>query len=460
VHSATIGYRLVRGVIRLLLWLFYRRIDVIGREHVPTDGPVIVAANHHNAVVDGMLVIAVVPRPVMVLAKAPLFRHPLIGPFLRMMGAVPVNRRLEAGDDPRKNEAMFEAGIAALRAGGGLLIFPEGRTQPQPLLLPVRTGAARLLLGAETAPGGPSGVALLPVGMVFRDAGTFRSASVQITIGAPVATADVIALYRERPEDAVRTLTDRLAAAIRERIVEAEDHHTLALLTVLEHAWDAERGHDATASDEGRARSLAWKQEVMRAARYLSDRQPHRVAALRQRVELYRAHLDEVGMTSRQLGRPYTAALVARYVVENFLWLMLGLPLALVGLAAHAAPYWLTDRAVRWLRRTAEEEATDKMAAGLVLYPLLWAVETWMLWSVAGRAAAVTFLVLLVPSGLLALAWQERLGAVARQARAFVSFLTDRDLHRRLLEERRALVADLRALADMVPPEAREQHAR
>jgi len=460
VHSATIGYRLVRGVSRLLLWLFYRRIDVIGREHIPLRGPFIVAPNHHNALVDAMLVMAVLPRPVMALAKAPLFRHPLIGPFLWMVRAVPVHRRLEAGDDPRKNEAMFSSGIAALRAGGGLLIFPEGRSQPQPLLLPVRTGAARLLLGAESVPGGPCGVTLVPVGMVFRDAGTFRSASVQITIGAPVPTADVITLYAERPEEAVRTLTDRLADAIRARIVEAEDHHTLALLTVLEHAWDAERGAETTATDEGPARSLAWKQEVMRAARYLAERQPHRVAALRQRVELYRAHLDEAGVTSKQLGRPYTAPLVARYVVENLLWLLLGLPLAVVGLVIHAAPYWLTDLAARWLRQTAEEEATDKMAAGVVLYPLLWAVEAWLLGAVAGRAVAVLFLLLLVPSGLLALAWQERLGAVARQARAFVNFLIDRDLHRRLLEERRALVADLRALAEMVPPEAREQHAR
>jgi len=459
VHSATLGYRLVRGVVRLLLWLFYRRIDVTGTDRIPRSGPVIVAANHHNAVVDAMLLVAVVPRPLLVLAKAPLFRHPLIGPFLKIMGAVPVNRRIEAGDDPRKNEAMFAAAIAALRAGGSLLIFPEGRTQPQPLLLPIRTGAARILLGAEAAPGGAAGVTLLPVGMVFRDAGTFRSASVQISVGTAVATADVVAGYRERPEEAVRTLTDRLAGAIRARIVEAEDHHTLALLSVLERAWDAESGRD-TPTGETPEQSLAWKQAVMRAARYLEDHEPHRIAALRQRVELYRAHLDEVGLSSRQLGRPYTAPLVTRYVVENLLWLLLGLPLALVGVASHIAPYWLTDRVVRWMRRTEEEEATDKMGAGLVLYPVLWAIETWLVWRLAGPAAGAIFLALLVPAGLLALVWRERLGAVARQARAFVSFLTDRELHRRLLEERRALVADLRTLAEMVPAEVREEHAR
>src|SRR3989475_10960621 len=150
----SLAYRGIRGLIRLLLWLFYRRIEVVGRERIPESGSVIVAANHHNSLVDAMLIIATVPRAITVLANAPLFRHPLVGPLLRMLGAVPVNRRLEAGDDPRKNEAMFTAAIDALRAGGVVLIFPDGRTQPQPILLPLRTGAARLALGAERAPGG------------------------------------------------------------------------------------------------------------------------------------------------------------------------------------------------------------------------------------------------------------------------------------------------------------------
>jgi 1-acyl-sn-glycerol-3-phosphate acyltransferase len=94
------AYRGVRALIRLLLWLFYRRIDVVGRERIPETGPVIVAANHHNALVDAMLIMATIPRPITVLAKAPLFRHPLIGPPLWMIGAVPVHRRAEAGDDP------------------------------------------------------------------------------------------------------------------------------------------------------------------------------------------------------------------------------------------------------------------------------------------------------------------------------------------------------------------------
>jgi glycerol-3-phosphate O-acyltransferase/dihydroxyacetone phosphate acyltransferase len=453
----TLAYRMVRALIRLLLWLFYRRIDVVGRKRIPDRGGVIVAANHHNSVVDAMLIIATVPRAITVLANAPLFRHPLIGPPLRMIGAVPVHRRAEAGDDPRKNEEMFAAAIEKLRAGSVILIFPEGRTQPQPILLPLRTGAARLASGAERAAGGASRVTLLPVGMVFHDPGTFRSASVQINIGTPVATAELFAAHRDEPEEAVRAITARLTESIGARIVEAQDQYSLELLAVLERAWweeAARRGEPEPAAGADAEQSLEWKQRVMRAGRYLAAREPHRIAELRHRIALYRGHLDEVGITSAQLGQPYTAGLVISYVVTNALWLALCLPLACWGIVTHAAPHWLTGQIAKRLGRTAEEEATDKMAVGLVIYPLLWALEGWLIWRLVGRGALLVFLLLLIPSGLLALAWRERLGRVVRQARAFFRFLADRDLHRRLLAERRALVGELRELADRVPPEA------
>jgi glycerol-3-phosphate O-acyltransferase/dihydroxyacetone phosphate acyltransferase len=445
--GGTAAYRLIRSLVRLLLWIFYRRIDVVGRERIPGTGPLIIAANHHSALVDAMILMAIVPRPITVLAKAPLFSHPLIGPFLRVMGAVPVNRRLESGVDPGKNDAMFAAATAVLRTGGVMLIFPEGTSQPRPTLLPLRTGAARMLLAAEDRPPGPCGVTLLPVGMVFHAPGTFRDASVDVTVGDPVTTADVIAAYRQGPEDAVRRLTARLGEAIRACLVEADDHYTLALVDTLESAW----WDDEAPAGDRRAERLAWKQAVMRGARYLGEHDPHRVAELRHRIERYRLHLDEAGITGAQIGQPYTAAIVARYVASRLAWLGLGLPLAVWGIVAHALPYVVTDLAVRRLIETEEEEATDKIAAGVVLYPVFWAIEGWIVWRIFGRGGLAVFVVLLAPSALLALAWRERFAEFARQARAFLRFLTDPDLHPRLRDERAALVAELRALAERVP---------
>ena len=442
--SIAMAYRLVRGVIRVLLRLFYRRVDVVGAEHIPVRGPLIIAANHHNSLVDPMLIIGTFPRAITVLANAPLFRHPLIGPFLRAVGALPVNRRTEAGDDPTKNEAMFAAATAHLRAGGAILIFPEGRTQPAPTLLPLRTGTARLLLGAE-ADGARHGLTLLPVGLVFETPGTFRVAAALVAVGSPVPVDDAVAAYATEPEAAVRRLTQRLAEAIRAQIVEAEDQHTLELAAALERAWREEQG--AARSDA--EASLAWRREVMRAARRLGERAPERVAEFRRRLEVYRARLEESGLSDAELGRPYTATIVLRWTLVNATKLALTLPLAVWGMATHALPYGLTRLAVAAMRRTEEEEATDKMAAGLVLYPLSWAAEAWALERVAGGVWLAVFVLLLVPSGLVALAWRERLARVVRQARAFVRFVVDRRLHADLLAERRALVGEAMTLAEL-----------
>ena len=102
---------------------------------------------------------------------------------------------------------------------------------------------------------------------------------------------------------------------------------------------------------------------------------------------------------------------------------------------------------MQWIGATAEEEATDKIVGGSVIYPVVWAVEGWLVGRGAGLAAAIAFALLLIPSGLFALAWRDRLDQALRQARAFVGFLTERDLHQRLMRQRQALVEEFRALA-------------
>jgi glycerol-3-phosphate O-acyltransferase / dihydroxyacetone phosphate acyltransferase len=433
------GYALVRGLSRLLLRLFYARIEVVGLENVPARGAFIAAANHHNSIVDAMIGIAVIPRRLRILANAPLFRHPLIGPFLRMMGALPVHRRKEAGDDPSKNAALFEATTAALGAGGAILIFPEGITQPEPSLQELRTGTARMLLAAETAAPGLE-VTLLPVGLVFDRPGTFRAGRALVWIGQPVSTSTA----REGPQSsAARVLTDRLADALRAQIVEADDRRTLRLLRLVE---DLRRDSGDPSAPQNEAERAAWLQGAMVRYRSLERIAPERVAAFRRDLEAYDAEAERAGVASEQLSRTYSFASVARFTLSEGAAILLGAPLALCGMAVHGAPYLLTILAVRLIPHTDEEEATDKIAAGLVLYPISWILEAWLAYRLGGGVALAVFLAALLPLGFVALAWQERLERVVPEARAFARFLADPGSSRRLRELRRRLVTELGSL--------------
>ena len=86
-----------RGLFGLVLRIFFRRIEISGLERVPREGPVIFVLNHPNGLIDPGFLLCLAPRRVSFLAKAPLFRMPVIGIFCRAFEAIPVHRRQDAG---------------------------------------------------------------------------------------------------------------------------------------------------------------------------------------------------------------------------------------------------------------------------------------------------------------------------------------------------------------------------
>jgi 1-acyl-sn-glycerol-3-phosphate acyltransferase len=429
--------------VRVLLAVFYRRIDVAGLEHVPARAPLIVAANHQNGLIDPMLLLAALPRPLRPLAKASLFRHPLIAPFLRLARALPVHRRQDAGSDMASNALTFQAVGEALAQGAAILIFPEGVSQPEPTLMTLRTGAARLLLEAET--NGAPPVTLLPVGLVLTHPGRFRAGRALVSIGPAVASADCVARHRTDLVGAARTLTDRLAAALRRQIVDAEDRETLALMRLMERVWREESG---TRPD---SRSAAWLQSTARAYRWLRTTAPAEVEDFRREVEEYGLELDRLGVTPATLGRAYAPSIVLPYAAREILPVVLGLPLALLGIVLHVLPYQLIRLGIHLTRPEADVEATYKIAGGVVMFPLAWAFEAWLAARIGGPPLAVLLVLALIPTGFFALAWQARLHDVTREATALWHFLARRGLRDRLLARRRALAQELDRLAARVP---------
>jgi 1-acyl-sn-glycerol-3-phosphate acyltransferase len=446
-EAAPAGYRLVAALSRFLLRLFYERLDVIGAEDVPASAPLVVAANHHNSLVDAMLLVAVIPRRLRTLANAPLFRNPLIGPFLRAMGGLPVHRRQEGGNDPKRNAALFAETTATLRAGGSIMLFPEGRTQPEPRLLELRTGAARMLLAAE-APGPlPEPVVLLPVGLVFRDPGRFREGRALVRFGKPLDTADCVELARSEPEAAARRLTDRLGEAIRGLIIEAGDRETLGLLSFVEEIWTATTG-GAPADERER---VTWLQNTLRIYRALGERYPEKVRSIRDRLALFARELEVAGLEPAQLSNPGSRASVAHMASRHAAALLLATPLALIGIVIHILPYQLTGALVKRILRDEEEEATDKLAVGFVFFPILWLLEGVLVFRFAGIRAMVAFALGLFPLGFLALAWRERLERAIREGRAFLRERRQPGLLRGFRERRQSLVDELADLAKLVP---------
>ena len=126
------------------------------------------------------------------------------------------------------------------------------------------------------------------------------------------------------------------------------------------------------------------------------------------------------------------------------------LPTEVAGILA-IEPYWLTWAAVKLLRPEPDVEATYKLVAGVLIYPLAWVAEGWLLWRWGGGWPLALFVVLLVPGGFFALAWSERLRRLYRESRALLRLLVDRDLGRHLGGRRRAILGEMDRAVARVP---------
>ena len=117
--------RAVTAFLAFAMRIFFRRIEIVGLERVPKGEAVIFAVNHPNGLVDPLFLLCFAPRPVSFLAKAPLFRYPVIGWFARAFEGIPVYRKQD--NTTGSNRETFALARGLLQRGGSIAISPRGR---------------------------------------------------------------------------------------------------------------------------------------------------------------------------------------------------------------------------------------------------------------------------------------------------------------------------------------------
>jgi glycerol-3-phosphate O-acyltransferase/dihydroxyacetone phosphate acyltransferase len=204
---------------RLAVRLTTRRLEVIDGDRIPRGRPVLVVANHFNGFADPLVVVAVLGRLPRFLAKATLWKVLPARPLLRLAGIIPIHRRADGGGG-EANDRSFESAEAGLLKGQTVAIFPEGITHDEPRLAELRTGAARIALGARAS--GATDLCVVPVGLLFEDKVAIRT-RVLARVGRPIELEAAMAELVEdgEPDDesnreAVRRLTDLVTERLRE----------------------------------------------------------------------------------------------------------------------------------------------------------------------------------------------------------------------------------------------------
>ena len=413
---------------RMLVRVFFRRIDVEGAERMPADGPLVLVANHVNGLVDGLVLMAVLPRYPRFLGKATLYRILPLAPFLHLAGVVPVHRAKDAegasGRAVTRNDAAFRTSRELLAAGGLVALFPEGISHDEARLQPLRTGAARIALGAAFDDD-VAGVTTQAAGLIYADKDRFRSHAL-VRIGPPEGVEEWEQAYDADAVAAVRALRDRLGqqlAAVAPMYDSRQDE--LAYRRVASIAADDPAAQD----DVARALGVAAQQGPDAAAD---------VAELVATSERYESDLCLLGLSDDDLARGLTPADYKRRIGRSAFTAALTAPLAAIGAVIHLVPYQIMKQVGR--RPSEGMRATVKLLGCTALFTAVYSAIGIRAGRRRGLLAGLAGFLLGPLSGYVTVRWAERMDRLGGLAQA-----------RTVMAERGDLLGDLAARrADVV----------
>ena len=424
---------------RAILKIFFREIVIEGRDRLPAHGPVIFTPNHPNLLIDPLLIWFLAPsRRIRFVAKAALFEVPILGWIMRRLRTVPVTRRMDAAGQVDYT-VFFATCVESLAGGDSLVIFPEGRSLPQPTMAPLRTGPARMFFLAR---GKGVKANIVPVGLNYEHGAVFRS-SVLVSVAAPIDTRTFERTHGASPAEAVRDLTGEIGRSLEHHLFQAETFRDRKLMLLVERLYAGE-------ATGGWAERVPRLKEFERGLTRLRKSHPKEIENLRRLLASYErltaAYSIEEGVErgDRRGGVRSTLIGVGGMLVAGLGWLI------------NWVPYRACALLVKRTGLNRADAATYKIVYSSVLFPLAYLAEGALIEHWAGWTATALFAVTVGPLTYFTLRFFEWRGEIAGRSRKASAWFTGplgRHAARRLSQLRERIVAEVERLAAHLEPE-------
>ncbi|MCA9514963.1 MAG: 1-acyl-sn-glycerol-3-phosphate acyltransferase [Myxococcales bacterium] len=436
----------MRGALRV----YYRTVEVTGREHLDASRPTILAATHGNSIVDPLLLGLFEDRQVTFCARDGLFKVPLFGRLLRAVGAVPIARPSDHGKGNVDNAGAFAAARKVLEDRGVIAIFPEGHTHERLKVHRLKTGAARIALDAAIA--GDTNVQIVPVALNYLVRQAFRS-DVHVAFGHPIDARAFAAAAADDPRAAARSLTDHLEEALRELAVhvdETEDERVIAQVTSLIVDIRHEEGLDG--GGQTPAERTALVRRVVDAYRWLTERDPEKTAGLRRRLQRYLEERTDLGLGGESAALQHRSEASKGAASKRFRsrrrFIVLGAPAALYGAVHNAPPYLLLRGFLRVTKPRKDRQALTKLLVGLSLFGGSWVAYALAVAMVFGPVAGLAYGLTLPFAAVFALRYATEVRLHRLNWRGLRSLWVHSERIAALRDERDALKGEIAALRE------------
>jgi hypothetical protein len=319
------------------------------------------------------------------LANAGLFLTRIGNWFFNTFYCIPIARKEDKPNRFVDNNTSFNRCDQFLESGGCLFIAPEGTSWMDRMMRPFKTGTARIAFSAAEKSNFDLDLVIQPVGVGYSAPDRFRS-RVFMQIGEPIWVREFREDYEKDPYGTVKKLTDQIEEQIRSMIIDTESEEEDLMIKRLEEMLQ----NRAPADDYGHFKRVKALIEQLRAAK---ANKPEEFAQLEQNLEAYFSTLGNTKIAD--VG-------VAVEGRQKWWKLIPGFPVFLFGAINNAFPGFLIWWGIKKLNLYIGYNSGARMVLGLIVVPLFYGLQTWLVQSFFGWYIAIAYLISLLPSGMFA----------------------------------------------------------
>ena len=372
-------YSFLKIVMQITVRVFFRSITIRNKELIPSDGPLMILVNHPSTFMDPIVVATMLDRKVFFLAKGVLFKNTFAKWLLPKFNVIPVYRQKDDPSLMSKNKEVFIKCFEHLEHGGALLMFPEGTSITERKLRPIKTGAARIALGAEAQNNFQLGVHIITVGLNYANPHKFNR-DLFINIDKPIKVADFKEDYLADQFQGAENLTEEIRKRLEKLIIAIEDDRTDTLVKNIETLYKYKLSKELGISKKDKDADFLMTKTIIETVNHYTQYNPDRAEIIRLRIQEYLNNINKLGLTDTDIVRNQKSNSFVRSNLKALLILVLGFPLYLYGLVNNYLPFKIPGMIASKVSKAIEFRGAISMVGGLFTFLIFYCAQIILIW--------------------------------------------------------------------------------
>jgi glycerol-3-phosphate O-acyltransferase/dihydroxyacetone phosphate acyltransferase len=323
----------------IALRVFFRKVYIRNRNLIPDRGQLIICANHPATFLDPLVIGASVKPELFFLSKGEVFRSPLAQWILPKMNMIPVYRQQDDPSLMHKNKQTFIRCYEHLEKGGSIMIFPEGISLTERKLRKIKTGTARIALGAEARNDFKLGVQIVNIGINYTNPHKFNQ-ELFLNVDTPIEISAYKEKYARSEQEAANELTECIRQSLEQHIIAIEDEQTDDLVRKIEIIYKQRLANNiGDRLDLNSAGDFQITRNIVETVEHFKITDWNRVEGMRIRIDAYFDSLERANLSDNLLNPERKKGTLVLNNTAAFVFVLAGFPFYLFGLVNNWLPF-------------------------------------------------------------------------------------------------------------------------